>query len=192
MGRQVPIRAGVGASGPTMGDCFRQSCCLLLLAGGFPLAPLNPLHPLRAVVGEKTQGLSLGQTIGAARTAVRSACCLPAFPSGRSRRKNQQGINLPAEKQGGFPLAPAPSPETIERPIGLQALLLPPACHPFTFAMYISICTVIFSKRFSRRISSGMENVMGVMQRKSDDWRSSRGNSQRTVACSKISPCPSR
>ena len=55
MGRQVPTRAGVGASGPAGGTCLRQSCCLLLQAGW----------------------LSSGQTIGAVRTAVRSACCLP-------------------------------------------------------------------------------------------------------------------
>ena len=50
MGRPVPIRAGVGASAPAGGRGLR----------------------LRA-----HWGLSSGQTIGAARTAVRSACCLP-------------------------------------------------------------------------------------------------------------------
>ena len=73
-------------------------------AGGFPLAPLHPLRiairsnraPHRAASpspapesarqappggGEcacgRTKGLSSGQTIDAARTAVHSACCLP-------------------------------------------------------------------------------------------------------------------
>ena len=73
MGRQVPIRAGVGASGPTKGNFSRQSCLLLLQAGGFPLAPCTPTGR----VGETTQRLSPRQTIGAVRTAVRSACCLP-------------------------------------------------------------------------------------------------------------------
>ena len=42
LGRPVPIRAGVGASIPTKGICLRQSCCLSLQAGGFPLAPCTP------------------------------------------------------------------------------------------------------------------------------------------------------
>ncbi len=42
--------------------------------GGFSLAPLLPSGRNR----RKTQKLSSGQTIGASRTAVRPACCLPA------------------------------------------------------------------------------------------------------------------
>ena len=51
LGRPVPIRAGVGAS--------------------------NPHRQKRACTCGRTKGLSSGQTIGAVRTAVRSACCLP-------------------------------------------------------------------------------------------------------------------
>ena len=58
---------------PTKGIFLRQGCLLSCKQGAFR----SPPAPLRAVVGEKTQGLSSGQTIGAVRTAVRSACCLP-------------------------------------------------------------------------------------------------------------------
>ncbi len=50
-GRPVPVRAGVGAS--------------------------NPHRQKKACTCGRTKGLSSGQTIGAVRTAVRSACCLP-------------------------------------------------------------------------------------------------------------------
>ena len=277
-----------------MGDCFRQSCCLLLLAWGLSARP--PAPPSGRSRRENTGGFPRGKQsarfalpcallvvclnsgsltafggcahwaraslrsplhpFGSPSEAIERPIGLQAMPTRQSRRVSpHRGEALAAKlsfsdaMHGAFRSPPAPlriatrsnraphraarpspapesarqapskgnclrqsclllvqagwlsarplhpfgsPPEAIERPIGLQALLLPPACHPFTFAMYISICTVIFSKRFSRRISSGMENVMGVMQRKSDDWRSSRGNSQRTVACSKISPCPSR
>ena len=74
MGRQVPTRAGVGASGPAGGTCLRQSCCLMLLAGW----------------------LSSGQTIGAVRTAVRSACCLPELRvANRLRRLCPLGTRFP-------------------------------------------------------------------------------------------------
>ena len=114
MGRPVTIRAGVGASDPTggggmrlrahqrafrspfgnlrfatrsnrvphraaspspapesarqappKGNCLRQSCCPLMQAGW----------------------LSSGQTIGAARTAVRSACCLPELRGANCLRR---------------------------------------------------------------------------------------------------------
>ena len=65
LGRPVPIRAGVGASIPIKGNFSRQSCCLLLQAGW----------------------LSSGQTIGAARTAVRSACCLPELRGANRLRR---------------------------------------------------------------------------------------------------------
>ena len=105
MGRPVPIRAGVGASipagagvcacGRTGGFPLAPSPLRAVVgekphgykysgrkAGGFPLAPCTPSGSQRAN-GEKlcacgrTKGLSSGQTIGAARTAVRPACCLP-------------------------------------------------------------------------------------------------------------------
>ena len=80
MGRQVPTRAGVGASGPAGGTCLRQSCCLLLQAGW----------------------LSSGQTIGAVRTAVRPACCLPELRgANRLRRLCPLGTRFPT-----FPPAP--------------------------------------------------------------------------------------
>ncbi len=65
-------------------------------------------------------GLSSGQTIGAVRTAVRPACCLPELRvANRLRRLCPLGTRFPT-----FPPVPFGSPpETIERPIGLQALL---------------------------------------------------------------------
>ena len=98
MGRQVPIRAGVGASSPIKGEFLRQSCLLLMPAGGFPLAPLHPFgSPLEAI--ERPIGLQ-------------------ALPSRRSRRvrPRQRGISsaklslvMPA---GGFPLAPCTPSES--------------------------------------------------------------------------------
>ena len=59
---------------PAMGIYLRQSCRLQLQAGGIPLAPCTPSDRSRR---KNSQGLSSGQTIGAVRTAVRPACCLP-------------------------------------------------------------------------------------------------------------------
>ena len=140
MGRPVPIRAGVGASGPAGGGV-----CACGRTGGFSLAPQSPsdrpskqssapwgCKPYsRTGVGASSPaggrgvrlrahwGLSSGQTIGAARTAVRSACCLPELRvANRLRRLCPLGTRFPS-----FPPVPFGSPtETIERPIGLQAL----------------------------------------------------------------------
>ena len=110
---------------PPKGNCLRQSCRLSMQAGW----------------------LSSGQTIGAVRTAVRSACCLPERPvANRLRRlyplddgelfkfylkssvcQRQTGLpkgNPPCVFPSFPPCTPFGSPtETIERPIGLQALL---------------------------------------------------------------------
>ena len=98
MGRPVPIRAGVGASSPAKGEFFTAKLSLI----------------------DTSRGLSSGQTIGAARTAVRPACCLPELRgANRLRRLCPLGTRFPT-----FPPVPFGSPtETIERPVGLQALL---------------------------------------------------------------------
>ena len=77
---------------PSKGNFLRQSCCLMLLAGGFPLAPCTPSGNRRAngagiCAYGRVKGLSSGQTIGAARTAVRFACCLPERPVANRLRR---------------------------------------------------------------------------------------------------------
>ena len=76
-GGSPTIRAGVGASIP------RQGSRIMRQSGAFhasrPLgAAALPCPPGQWVCAcGRTKGLSSGQTIGAVRTAVRSACCLP-------------------------------------------------------------------------------------------------------------------
>ena len=147
MGRPVPIRAGVGASIPIKGEFLAAKLSLVMQAGGLPLAPLHPLriasevneYPMKVISASlmpesarqtlpgagvcacgRTKGLSSGQTIGAVRTAVRSACCLPELRvANRLRRLYPLDTRFPS-----FPPVPFGSPlEAIERPIGLQALL---------------------------------------------------------------------
>ena len=204
LGRPVPIRAGVGASGPPTGESLcgasrglssgqtigavrtavRPACCLpeLRVANrlrrlypldtrfpSFPPAPLRIAsevneYPMKVISPSlmpesarqtlpgagvcacgRTKGLSSGQTIGAVRTAVRSACCLPELRvANRLRRLCPLGdgelfkFNLKSsvcQRQTGLPKGNPPcvfpsfpfgnlrSPlEAIERPIGLQAL----------------------------------------------------------------------
>ena len=50
---------------------------------------------------------------------ARASLRFPQSPSGRSWRKTPRGINIPAEKQGGFPLAPL-------HPFGESAYQSPP------------------------------------------------------------------
>ena len=80
--------------------------------------------PTRESLCGASRGLSSGQTIGAARTAVRSACCLPELRvANRLRRLCPLGTRFPTFP----PCTPFGSlTEAIERPIGLQALLLAP------------------------------------------------------------------
>ena len=130
MGRQVPIRAGVGASGPAGGG---------VCACG------------------RTKGLSSGQTIGAVRTAVRPACCLPELRvANRLRRLCPLGTRFPTFPFGNLRFAPrnnraprraaspAPAPESARQAPPrefLTAKLLPnaasrvafrsPPCTPF-------------------------------------------------------------
>ena len=67
-----------------------------------------------------SRGLSSGQTIGAVRTAVRPACCLPELRvANRLRRLYPLDTRFPSFP----PCTPFGSPsEAIERPIGLQVL----------------------------------------------------------------------
>ena len=76
--------------------------------------------PTRESLCGASRGLSSGQTIGAARTAVRSACCLPELRvANRLRRLCPLGTRFPTFP----PCTPFGSlTEAIERPIGLQAL----------------------------------------------------------------------
>ena len=114
---------------PPRGNFLRQSCLSSCKQGGFPLAPLHPLRiatrsnraPLRAASPSpapetarqapsgaevcacgRTKGLSSGQTIDAARTAVRPACCLPELRvANRLRRLYPLDTRFPS-----FPPAP--------------------------------------------------------------------------------------
>ena len=70
---------------PPRGFAYSKVVAYKLLAGGFPLAPCTPSGSRRAhgsmvCACGRTKGLSSGQTIGAVRTAVRPACCLPERP----------------------------------------------------------------------------------------------------------------
>ena len=145
MGRQVPIRAGVGASGPTGG---RAGVCACGRTGGFPLAP-SPLRiatrsnraPHRAAspapapesarqsppkgnclrqscrLSMQAGWLSSGQTIGAVRTAVRSACCLPELRvANRLRRLCPLGTRFPS-----FPPCTPFGPHSARKPQGKQS-----------------------------------------------------------------------
>ena len=134
MGRQVPIRAGVGASGPTKGGfpatklspadasrgAFRSPPCTPF---GSPLEAIKRTIGLQALLPRRSRrvnphqgeflaaklslidasrGLSLGQTIGAVRTAVRPACCLPELRvANRLRRLYPLDTRFPS-----FPPAP--------------------------------------------------------------------------------------
>ena len=91
-----------------------------------------------------SKGLSSGQTIGAARTDVRSACCLPELRGANRLRRLYPlddgelfKFNLKSsvcQRQTGLPKGNLPCvfpsfpfgnlPKAIERPIGLQVLLL--------------------------------------------------------------------
>ena len=97
MGRQVPTRAGVGASGPAGGTCLRQSCCLLLQAGGFPRGKQSARFALPCV--------PLVVCLNSGALTAFGGCAHWARASLRS------------------PLHPFGSPsEAIEHPVGLQAL----------------------------------------------------------------------
>ena len=65
MERPVPIRARVGASIPIKGEFFTSKLSIIAAS----------------------RGLSSGQTIDAARTAVRSACCLPELRGANRLRR---------------------------------------------------------------------------------------------------------
>ena len=97
MGRQVPTRAGVGASGPAGGTCLRQSCCLLLQAGGGPRGKQSARGALPCV--------PLVVCLNSGALTAFGGCAHWARASLRS------------------PLHPFGSPsEAIEHPVGLQAL----------------------------------------------------------------------
>ncbi len=113
-----------------------------------PLHPFGePAYPQGKGMRQRARwGLSSGQTIGAARTAVRPACCLPELRGANRLRRLYPlddgelfKFNLKSsvcQRQTGlpkgnppcvfppFPPVPFGSPsETIARPISLQALL---------------------------------------------------------------------
>ena len=85
-GRQPhPLAPESARQAPPRGFAYSKVVAYKLLAGGFPLAPCTPSGSRRAhgsmvCACGRTKGLSSGQTIGAVRTAVRPACCLPERP----------------------------------------------------------------------------------------------------------------
>ena len=73
---------------------------------------VSPPRQERCACG-RTNGLSSGQTIGAARTAVRSACCLPELRgANRLRRLCPLGTRFPL-----FPFGNLRAPKVGEKPI---------------------------------------------------------------------------
>ena len=85
-GGSPTVRAGVGAS--------------------------NPHRQKRACTCGRTKGLSSGQTIGAVRTAVRSACCLPELRvANRLRRLYPLDTRFPS-----FPFGNLRAPKLARKP----------------------------------------------------------------------------
>ena len=119
-------RAAVGASCSLTGSCFRQSCHVMPLAGGFPLAPCTPsVRPLkitpmgqqillRAGVGASspwqtflTAKLSLNDT-------SRELSARPLHPFGSSSENNAYGTASPTPAPESARQAPPkniPAPE---------------------------------------------------------------------------------
>ena len=112
LGRQVPIRAGVGASDPHRGialrseqGAFRSPPAPLRIASEvnkYPMKVTSPTPTQESARHAPSKGnslrqscplamqagwLSSGQTIGAARTAVRPACCLPELRGANRLRR---------------------------------------------------------------------------------------------------------
>ena len=86
-GGSPTVRAGVGAS--------------------------NPHRQKRACTCGRTKGLSSGQTIGAVRTAVRSACCLPELRvANRLRRLYPLDTRFPS-----FPFGNLRAPKVARKPM---------------------------------------------------------------------------
>ena len=152
-GRQPhPLAPESARQAPTKGEFLAAELPLFMQAGWLSARPPAPPSGSRRTNAGvcacgRTKGLSSGQTIGAVRTAVRSACCLPELRvANRLRRLCPLGdgelfkFNLKSsvcQRQTGLPKGNPPcvfpsfpfgnlrSPlEAIERPIGLQALLL--------------------------------------------------------------------
>ena len=93
---------------PPKGNFSRQSCRLSIQAGGFPRGKQSawralPCVPLVVCLNSGSL-TAFGGCAHWARASLRS----PQSPSGRSWRKTQRGINIPAEKQGAFHSPPAP------------------------------------------------------------------------------------
>ena len=111
-GGSPTIRAGVGASIP------RQGSRIMRQSGAFhasrPLrAAALPFPPGQWVCAcGRTKGLSSGQTIGAVRTAVRSACCLPELRvANRLRRLYPLDTRFPS-----FPFGNLRTPKVARNP----------------------------------------------------------------------------
>ena len=98
---------GVAVPRAFFGTFFRFERKYCLPRGGSPtvragVGASNPHRQKRACTCGRTKGLSSGQTIGAVRTAVRSACCLPELRvANRLRRLCPPGTRFPS-----FPPAP--------------------------------------------------------------------------------------
>ena len=110
------------------GNFLRLSYCLMLLAGWLSARPPAPPSGSRRANGVgvctcgRTKGLSSGQTIGAVRTAVRSACCLPEL---RFVNRSNRAPHWAA--------SPAPAPESARQApptcpnIKIRRRIIPPA-----------------------------------------------------------------
>jgi|GEM_PF-3627912 len=129
MGRQVPIRAGVGASGPAKGELPRQRFLSAEQAGGLSARPLHPFgSPLEAI--ERPIGLQApspapesarqapGRKLLPAELSCNAACrglsARPLHPFGSSSENNAYGTASPSPAPESARQAPPkniPAPE---------------------------------------------------------------------------------
>ncbi len=133
-GRQPhPLAPESARQAPTKGEFLAAELPLFMQAGWLSARPPAPPSGSRRTNAGvcacgRTKGLSSGQTIGAVRTAVRSACCLPELPlvvclnSGSLTAFGGCIHWIPASLRSPLETFGSPT-EAIERPIGLQALL---------------------------------------------------------------------
>ena len=107
MGRQVPIRAGVGASGPTGG---RAGVCACGRTGGFPLAP----SPLRIATRSNRAPHRAASPAPAPESARQSP------PKGNCLRQSCR-LSMQAGWLSARPPAPPFGPHSARKPQGKQS-----------------------------------------------------------------------
>ena len=134
-GRQPhPLAPESARQAPTKGEFLAAELPLFMQAGWLSARPPAPPSGSRRTNAGvcacgRTKGLSSGQTIGAVRTAVRSACCLPELRvANRLRRLYPLDTRFPSFPFGNLRIAnrsnraphraasPTPAPESLRIP----------------------------------------------------------------------------